>query len=173
MINKQLMSSEKDNWRTPAQLWDSLNKKFNFWIDLAADKNNAKTPLYFDEITNALKQNWYEEQDIRNIPDNSYAWCNPPYGREVKRFLEKASYENIIGFRSVFLIAGRTDTRAFHNCIFNHAEEVYFFEGRLIFDDENGVPAKNCATFPSMLVVYSGKKCETKFFRISKHGDIF
>lgn len=171
--NKQLFTSNKDNWRTPKTFWDTLNKRYNFWIDLAADNSNAKCQFFLTKEDNSLSKNWTQLQKLYEPETlNKYAWCNPPYGTETKKFLQKASEENLLGFRSVFLVAGRTDTYAFNNYIFGQAGKVFFIEGRLTFDDENGIQASATATFPSLVVVYSGQQEETKFFRMDKFGNI-
>lgn len=52
----------------------------------------------------------------------------------------------------VMLIPARTDTKAFHEYIYNKAE-LRFVKGRLKFND-----GKNPAPFPSMVVIFRGSK---------------
>ena len=52
----------------------------------------------------------------------------------------------------VMLIPARTDTKWFHEYIYNKAE-VRFVKGRLKFGN-----SKNSAPFPSMVVVFNGEK---------------
>ena len=40
-------SSERQTWETPQDLFDALNKKFNFDIDVCALPDNAKCKIYF------------------------------------------------------------------------------------------------------------------------------
>jgi len=74
---------------------------------------------------------------------------NPPYGREIGKWVEKAHYEAKRGAKVICLLPARTDTRWFHDHILGKAE-VRFIKGRLKFGD-----GKNSAPFPSMLVIYS------------------
>ena len=78
-------------------------------------------------------------------------FCNPPYGREIGKWVKKA-YEE--GHQKntvvVMLIPARTDTKYFHDYI-NHRAEVRFISGRLKFGD-----SKNSAPFPSMVVIFRG-----------------
>ena len=46
-MNKGLFTSNKDDWETPQDLFDELNKEFNFDLDPCASKENAKCPNYF------------------------------------------------------------------------------------------------------------------------------
>lgn len=76
-------------------------------------------------------------------------FCNPPYGRDISKWVKKAYNE---GHKSntlvCMLIPARTDTKFFHDYILNRAE-IRFIKGRLKFGG-----SKTAAPFPSMLVVY-------------------
>ena len=74
-------------------------------------------------------------------------WCNPPYGREVGKWVQKAAES---GCTVVMLLPARTDTKWFHEYIYGRAE-VRFVRGRLKFGG-----SKNSAPFPSMVVVFRG-----------------
>ncbi len=77
-------------------------------------------------------------------------FCNPPYGREISKWVEKAYKESKKENTTVvMLIPARTDTKYFHSYIYNKAKEIRFVKGRLKFGD-----AKNSAPFPSMVVVF-------------------
>ena len=82
-------------------------------------------------------------------------FCNPPYGREVGKWVRKAYEEAQSGTTVVLLIPARTDTTYFHDYIYGKAE-IRFIRGRLRFTDEEG-NAYAPAPFPSMVVVYNGK----------------
>ena len=75
-------------------------------------------------------------------------WCNPPYGKEIGKWVRKAYEESQMGAKVVMLLPARTDTRWFHDYIVDKAK-VRFIKGRLKFGD-----AKNSAPFPSMIVVF-------------------
>ena len=78
-------------------------------------------------------------------------FCNPPYGRDIAKWVEKCFRE---GHKDntivVLLIPARTDTRYFHDYIINRSE-VRFVPGRLKFGD-----SKQSAPFPSMVVIFRG-----------------
>ena len=83
-------------------------------------------------------------------------FCNPPYGREIGKWVRKAYEESRSGTTVVLLIPARTDTAYFHDYIYGKAE-IRFLRGRLHFTDEEG-NAYAPAPFPSMLVIYNPKK---------------
>lgn len=137
-----MFSSETDLWATPQDFFDKLNKEFNFDLDPCATKENAKCSKYFTKEIDGLKQEWQGHK----------VFCNPPYGRDIKDWVEKAykesKKENTI---VVMLIPARTDTKYFHSYIYHKAKEIRFIKGRLKFGN-----AKNSAPFPSMIVVFRG-----------------
>lgn len=75
-------------------------------------------------------------------------FVNPPYS-DIKAWVQKAWQESTKpNTVVVMLIPARTDTRYFHEYIL-HRSEIRFLKGRLKFGD-----SKNCAPFPSMLVIF-------------------
>jgi len=121
-INK----SKSDGWITPLDLYNKLNKEFNFNFD----------PCPINNTFNGLKIDW-----------KSKNFVNPPYS-QLKLWIEKAYKEYEKGKLVVMLIPARTDTIAFHKYIYNQAE-IRFIKGRLKFSN-----SKNSAPFPSMIVIF-------------------
>src|SRR3990167_10382521 len=103
-------SSKTDEWETPQAFFDELNKEFNFTTDVCATTENAKCFFYYDKEKDGLSQNW---DDLR-------CWMNPPYGREIGKWVKKASEAR--GGVVVCLLPARTDTKWFHDYIYNKAE---------------------------------------------------
>lgn len=91
--------------------------------------------------------------DCRKIGGGYRVFCNPPYGREigkwVKKCYEESQKDNTI---VVMLIPARTDTKYFHDYIY-HKAELRFIKGRLKFGDGIG-----SAPFPSMVVIFNKNK---------------
>lgn len=151
-----MFSSGKNDWGTPAKIFDPLHAEFRFSWDVAATAESAVTPGCFfgpgsEHGENALDVPWG--------PFVSACWCNPPYSRGLQgKFIAKAAEESARGALVVMLLPARTDTKAFHRYIWNQYEhaphpgvEVRFLKGRIRFV---GAPAP--APFPSMVVVFRG-----------------
>jgi len=137
-INKGLFTSTTDQWATPQAFFDEVNKEFNFRLDVCADAENSKCGIYLSKEVNALTKNW---SDV-----DGWKWMNPPYGRQIKEWVKKASEERMV----VALLPARTDTRYFHEFIYKKKDvEIRFIKGRLKFGE-----ATNSAPFPSMLVIF-------------------
>ncbi len=146
-MNKVLFSSKNMCWCTPQSFFDNLNEEFHFVLDAAATAKTAKCPMYFTPETDGLSQSWDRGGAV---------FCNPPYGREISKWVKKAYTETARTKNPiVMLLPARTDTAYFHDYIYNKAE-IRFIRGRLKFSDENGT-ASNSAPFPSMVVIFNGK----------------
>ena len=129
-------SSASNEWATPQDFFNKLNEEFNFTLDPCATHENHKCAKYYTQEDDGLTQSW----------DNEIIFCNPPYGRQIKNWVKKAS--EAMGGVVVLLIPARTDTTYFHDYIYNKSE-IRFIRGRLKFGGH-----KNAAPFPSMVVVY-------------------
>lgn len=136
-----LLSSQRHDWRTPRAFFDAVVREFGpFDTDAAASAENALCPHFWDEEADSLEQDWKGKK----------IWCNPPYGRGLRKWVEKASTAVAGGGIVVMLIPARTDTSYFHDFIWQKPGiEVRFLRGRLHFDD-----GKDPAPFPSMLVIF-------------------
>lgn len=139
-MNTALMfSSATDQWATPQDFFDRLDREFNFTLDPCADVNNHKCDIYFTKEDDGLQHSW----------KGHTVFCNPPYGKVIKDWVKK-SYDESRDKDTVvvMLIPARTDTAYFHDFIYGKAE-VRFIRGRLKFGD-----SKNAAPFPSMVVIF-------------------
>lgn len=123
-----LMSSLKQDWRTPAALYKELDKEFNFNFD----------PCPSDPNFDGLNIDWKDRNFV-----------NPPY-KNIKDWIKKGYEEYKKGKLVVFLIPARTDTSYFHIYIYPYAE-LRFIRGRLKFNDQKG-----SAPFPSMIAILRG-----------------
>ena len=147
-MNAALLSSKNMCRCTPQDFFDKLNAEFGFVLDPAATDKTAKCSLYYTPETDGLSQSWDRGGAV---------FCNPPYGREIGKWVQKAHEEAIAGgYPIVLLIPARTDTSYFHDHIYGKAE-IRFVRGRLRFTDEEG-NAADPAPFPSMGVIYNAER---------------
>lgn len=138
-------SSASPTWDTPIDFFNKINNEFNFTLDPACMENSAKCTKYYTPETDGLSASWAGE----------IVWLNPPYGRVISDWIEKAYIEaqqpdTIVAM----LLPARTDTKWFHEyCI---QGEVRLIKGRLKFTNVDN-ETSTTAPFPSMLVVFGGK----------------
>ena len=139
-FNNVHFSSKKMDWATPWELfraWDLSHGPFDY--DVCATPQNAKCRKYFTPEMNGLLQSWY-----------GFCWMNPPYGREIGRWIAKAVGEVQVGNaeRVVCLVPARTDTAWWHELVMR-CGEIHFLRGRVRFEG-----AEHAAPFPSAIVVF-------------------
>ena len=145
MISQSLFTSNSDEWYTPQNLFDELDSEFHFDLDPCATSESHKCDRYYTKEQDGLSQKW----------GGARVFCNPPYSC-IDKWVEKAYREtredNTI---VVLLIPARTDTRYFHNYIYQRAE-IRFVKGRLKFSSKGPAP------FPSMIVIFRGANIKEK-----------
>ena len=134
-----MFTSSTSEWETPQWLFDELNAEFGFDLDVCATAENAKCERFFTLEQNGLVQVWA-----------GTCWMNPPYGREIGRWIQKAYESAREGSTVVCLVPARTDTRWWHDYCMKG--EIRFLRGRLRFGK-----SKNSAPFPSVIVIFRGR----------------
>jgi site-specific DNA-methyltransferase (adenine-specific) len=137
-IDSGMFSGNSVEWETPPHVFDLLDKEFHFTVDVCATSENRKCEKYFDQERDGLRQSWAGE----------VCWMNPPYRRQVGRWLKKAYEEARSGATVVCLLPSRTDTAWWHDYVMR-ATEIRLVRGRLYFGDGNGR-----APFPSCIVIF-------------------
>ena len=134
-MNVHFMSNRHD-WGTPDEIFDPLNNEFGFTLDPCATPENAKCEKFYTLDDDGLSHSWAGE----------VVFMNPPYGREIKKWIKKA-YEESRHSVVVCLIPSRTDTAWWHDYCMK-ADEIRFLRGRVRF-----VGGSSSAPFPSAIVV--------------------
>ena len=132
-------------WNTPTNIKNQLIDEFGiFDLDVASNSlNHMEAKRFFTKEDDALIQEW--------VGWNVY--MNPPYGRIISKFIDKALLEWDKGNfkRIVMLLPSRTDTKWFHKLYKLKDAEIRFYQGRLRFNDANPAP------MPSMLVIIENR----------------
>jgi hypothetical protein len=123
-----------DNWRTPQDLWNTLNAQYGFTIDLCASKQDAKTEKYISSL------------EIDLVPPDSIAWINPPFSK-VKQLLPIVLKDNypVVGIYR----ADNFETKIWQEHILQKADWLFFFSGRIRYEDPFGT--RQSPMFPSVL----------------------
>jgi hypothetical protein len=126
-------------WYTPPELFEALGIGFD--LDPAAPPGGVPwvpARRHFSRSDDGLSQPW-----------QGRVWLNPPYGRDIGRWLERLA-EHGDGLALVF---ARTDTKWFYQA-FAAATAVCFIRGRLRFISGDGQTASSAAGAPSLLMAY-------------------
>jgi len=128
-------------YETPQDFFDRLNAEFHFTLDAAASPANAKCPRYFTKEDDGLRQHW-----------GGTVWLNPPYDKNIGKWIEKAYLSTCDkGAMVVCLIQARsTETAWWHKYVMK-AYEIRFIENRLHFKLDG---KSNRANFGSLLLIF-------------------
>ena len=137
MINSGMLSSNTDEYETPQELFNHYNSIFNFELDVCASDKNHKCKQYYSKFDNGLNKEWKNKN-----------WMNPPYGRDISKWVEKAYNEGLRNKLTVCLLPSRTDTKWWHDYVLK-SDVIHFIKGRLKFNN-----TKNSAPFPSVIVIF-------------------
>lgn len=132
-------TANHDEWLTPPEIIEALGP---FDLDPCAPTPETRpwstAVRHYSIHDDGLLKPWYGR-----------IWCNPPYGRETFVWLNKLAEHG----DGIALIFARTETRGFHAEIWDKADAVFFFKGRLKFHKVTGEQG-NTANAPSCLVAY-------------------
>jgi phage N-6-adenine-methyltransferase len=142
-MNMNLMASSNDlTWATPDEWYRYLDLEFKFTLDPCCTEQTAKCKRFFTPKQDGLSQSWKDER----------VFMNPPYGREIPKWMKKA-YEEARdnGALVVAFVPARVDTEWWHRYAAK-ASEIRFPIGRVKFGN-----AENSAPFPVAIIVFRPK----------------
>lgn len=136
-VDGMMTKGGRDDWETPPEVFDPLNREFGFELDVCASTENTKCSRFYSKNDDALAQQWA-----------GVCWMNPPYGLGLPRWIRKAYESSRLGATVVCLVPARTDTAWWHDYVENKAEQR-FVRRRIRF-----IGAPFTAPFPSVVLVY-------------------
>ena len=140
MKNITARQNSGDDWKTPDEFYNALDRVYHFDFD----------PCPYQADFDGLAISW-----------GGANFVNPPYSRKLKEaFVNKALEESRRGKLCVLLLPVSTSTALFHDVIKPNAKSIEFVRGRLHFEqrDTDGVfRAHGCGQHDSMLVVFDGR----------------
>ena len=151
-LEKQFESATVE-WATPDNIFEPLAKEFLFALDVAANAENAKCSEFITR-----------EQDGLSVAWHGVCWCNPPYGRDISKWVRKAVYETWNGVTTVMLIPVRSNTAWWHELCIPFGE-IRFIKGRPKFGGaDEGLP------WPLAIIVFRGRPMLSSNQRDTRRG---
>ena len=144
MASWESTRAETVDWYTPQWILHPLGA-----FDL--DPCFPLTPLWdiathhYTIEDDGLKQEWPKEWRV---------WCNPPYGNLAGKFMEKlANHGN-----GIALLFFRAETKWFFDTVWDRADGVFVFKGRVHFHRPDGTLGNSPS--PSCLVAYGANNLD-------------
>lgn len=153
MYDRKDKSYDKDETRTPPELYRKLDDRFHFDLDVCCTPENclSRYGYGYSKEDNALERDWSRFM-MDNGEEATTFYCNPPYSNP-EPFIAKAYEESIKGCTVVMLLNADTSTKAFHYYCMK-ASEIIFLEGRVKHLKPDGSAIPSSSPFGSMVVVF-------------------
>lgn len=124
---KVMSSSNDSSWPTPQEWFNALDLEFKFSLDPCCEIATAKCKKFYTPKEDGLSKSWAGER----------VFMNPPYGRQIGKWMEKAYTESRDNHATVVcFVPARTDTVWWHSFAAK-ASEIRYPKGRV--KNENGV----------------------------------
>lgn len=128
----------RETWLTPPGILSALGA---FDLDPCAAPSPRPWPTAIRHVE--LPEDGLQAEWIGRV------WCNPPYGAEAARWLDKLATHG----DGIALVFARTETAMFHDHVWPRAHGLLFLRGRIAFCDRAGKPASSAGA-PSVLIAY-------------------
>ncbi len=128
---------DRDTWQTSQELWNKLNKHYNFDFDCCASQENSKCIKYSDDF---LKTK-YSTYGLT-------CWMNPPFSKAYKMFEHffKVVKKGVCIYR-----CDNMETKVWQNIILKNATWIFIPKGRIKYNGFKGTSSR----FPSALIGFN------------------
>lgn len=153
-VKSKTKHSDKDEWRTPEDLFSSINDFFRFNLDAAATADNALCDAFISQDKDSLSTTPWSSYSGAN---HTRAWLNPPYSK-TREFLGRArlelNYNNVV---TVAIVRADAPETGWWNTgvLFGSrlAFDVIYLTPRVNFTRPDGKDSAG-NVFPCCLIVY-------------------
>ena len=139
---------DKDEWRTPQELFDALNAIIPFTIDAAANKANTKCKKFWSIADDGLSQSWQWQT----------VFCNPPHSKgQYGEWIKKAADElNDNHVTSAMVLPFKAETKGFSG-VWDEAKYLVIPKSRIRYDVPLGVELgfDPAPTFHSCVAIFT------------------
>lgn len=124
--HQQPVGGKSCEWFTPPEIIDPIVQALGSWFALDPASPPGGLPwlpavVHFDREADGLVQEWF-----------GFVWLNPPFGREVGRWMRKMADHG----DGIALVAARINTRWWHDTVAAHATGTCELRKRPYFINE-------------------------------------
>ncbi|QCQ65312.1 DNA N-6-adenine-methyltransferase [Shewanella phage X14] len=170
-----------DLWRTPPEVFNTLNREFGFVADMASSHENALCDLHFTEEDDSLSFNWAHRLVLTGRHD--YVWLNCPYSNPMP-WVKKALEAQAGGLGVVMLLNDDTSVGWFAEALKGVSEIRHivadatpegkreYSTGRIAFLDGEGkpIPGNNK---PQFVLVFNSFKIGAQVTSYVKKSELY
>jgi phage N-6-adenine-methyltransferase len=112
LVSSDLDDDMKNSWGTDPDVFNAMDKEFNFSLDAAASNSNYLCEWYLTKEDNALEIDWVIAIQDHALVSKTAVWVNPPYGRGyIQKFMNKAIEQKAKGVTTVMLVPATLDAQ--------------------------------------------------------------
>ncbi len=147
-IDNNSFKSKSHEYETPKEIFEPLQKEFNLQLDVCASDKNHKLDNYFTIEDDGLIKDWSKYGNF---------WMNPPFGRQIKKWVIKAYEESQKGVIGVLILPVRCNILWWHKYIIDTKAEVRFLKGEIKFNN-----CKRGLWLPFAIVIFHGSQSQSK-----------
>ncbi|EKT55486.1 phage N-6-adenine-methyltransferase [Providencia sneebia] len=136
---------DKDCWQTPQWLFEALTLEFGFWLDAAANEQNALCSYFITPEQDALNSDWVSHGAI---------WCNPPYSN-IKPWIIKAAEQYKKQNQPIVMLLPADKSTSWYSLALKTVDEIRtVIDGRINFVDPNTGKEKKGNSKGSMFLIW-------------------
>lgn len=130
-------NESRDDWETPQELWDKLNKQYDFAMDWCASESNHKTELWTDDIKNT------------GVLPETMCWMNPPFSKAKEMFTEffKRTPLGVAIYR-----CDNMETKVWQEVILKKATWIFIPKGIIFYQYNPNLRNGQGSRFPSAFI---------------------
>lgn len=119
----------RDGWQTPQWLFNQLQEQYYFNFDCCAQKNNTKCEWFSNDFLTV--------QEVQGV-----AWMNPPFSKAKEMF---SHFFKVVKHGVFIYRCDNPETQLWQKEIFPHVDWVFYFEGRVEYEGQEGKGARFCS----------------------------
>jgi phage N-6-adenine-methyltransferase len=132
MNQVHISTKSKQDYQTPPEFIQAVNRRWPICFDLAANNENKIHPAaYIEGIENSLERDWHLLTNMYMHDSLAYLWLNPPYKVHCP-WMKKCAEEMKKGAKIVTLTLASIGSNWFKNYVQPNAM-TYVLRGRLTF----------------------------------------
>lgn len=170
-MSNVLHSSKTNEWYTPPEI-------IRFCEDIVGVERFELDPASCpkaQEIVGA-KRYYTKEDDGLSMPWGAESvFCNPPYGRQVGKWVDKMStayysFDNAEEFSQGVMLVNATPDRGWFQRALKSCERVFLFKRRIKFLDAETMKPKSSPTHGNALFIWSGVSSSWVLTAAEGHG---
>ena len=124
----------RDDWETPQELFDKLDKQYHFSFDCCSTRKNKKCGLWTNDFLYFIK-----------FANNDVCWMNPPFSKAKEMFIH---FFKVVDRGVAIYRCDNLETKIWQDIIFPNADWIFFPRGRVCYEGMDGKGSR----FPSALI---------------------